>query len=229
MGRSASQSHLPRAGRSPSRSPAGGGGGPTSPRPKARMRAVKRITKKVYTQPYKSRMDKDGMMNEISFPLMYYTVNDYDNRTLHLPIASRHYLCVELAVNLPRDEPAHPTHLPELGDLGAWLPPGVRGAGAGPTVSSPLESDHHVPVEVDDSPFPVPSSHTKIVLFQGAVPYSALLDIFHQKSAIQSAVHIRQKRCQSGYTRPEKRTASKMKSVAIPAPAAVIQGSGRAL
>jgi hypothetical protein len=46
------------------------------PQIKTRMSAKKRIVKKVYSAPYKSRMDvKDALMNECSFPLVYYTVS----------------------------------------------------------------------------------------------------------------------------------------------------------
>ena len=45
------------------------------PSTKNKMIAKKRIIKKVYSAPYKSRMDvKDAFMNECSFPLVYYTV-----------------------------------------------------------------------------------------------------------------------------------------------------------
>ncbi|KAJ3041980.1 hypothetical protein HK097_002128, partial [Rhizophlyctis rosea] len=119
---------------------------------KSKMLALRRVTKKVYAAPYKSRMDvKDAFMNECSYPLVYYTVNDYESNDLHLPIREKEYLCVELSCILPlsKDAPANPV----------------------------LD----VPVEQDDSPFPVPEGHAKIVLFQGAVPYTSLLDVYHQK------------------------------------------------
>ncbi|KAI8838343.1 hypothetical protein BC829DRAFT_39476 [Chytridium lagenaria] len=53
----------------------GSPGSSPKPTPRSRMIALRRITKKVYAAPYKSRMDiKDAFMNEISYPLVYYTV-----------------------------------------------------------------------------------------------------------------------------------------------------------
>ncbi|KAJ3106701.1 hypothetical protein HDU96_008138 [Phlyctochytrium bullatum] len=129
---------------------------PTSPKPasRSRMIALRRITKKVYAAPYKSRMDiKDAFMNEISYPLVYYTVNDYESYDLHLEIREREYLCVELSVPLPNDASKK--------DLS--------------------EAIAAISIEEDSSPFPVPAGHSKIILFQGAVPFSSLLDIYQQK------------------------------------------------
>ncbi|KAI9323929.1 hypothetical protein DFJ73DRAFT_791461 [Zopfochytrium polystomum] len=124
---------------------------------KSRMVALRRITKKVYAAPYKSRMDvKDAFMNELSYPLIFYTVNDYESHDLHLPIWEREYLCVELSVNAPLD-PAAASALNHEGAVAA------------------------VSIEDDPSPFPIPRGYFKVVLFQGAVPYSSLLDIFQQK------------------------------------------------
>ncbi|KAJ3296726.1 hypothetical protein HK104_001287 [Borealophlyctis nickersoniae] len=134
---------------------------------KSRMIALRRVTKKVYAAPYKSRMDvKDAFMNECSFPLVYYTVNDYESRDLHLPICEREYLCVELSAIFPLPDSISPSS---------------------PTGPSPLE----VPLDVDNSPFPVPAGHGKVVLFQGAVPFSALLDIYQQKGlAVQNQLRL---------------------------------------
>ncbi|KAJ3211706.1 Fungalysin/Thermolysin Extracellular metalloproteinase 5 [Dinochytrium kinnereticum] len=124
------------------------------PAPRSRMIALRRITKKVYAAPYKSRMDiKDAFMNEISYPLVYYTVNDYESFDLHLEIKEREYLCVELSVTLPND--------PSRRDL--------------------ADEVAAISLEDDSAPFPVPAGCNKIILFQGAVPFSSLLDIYQQK------------------------------------------------
>lgn len=118
---------------------------------KSKMTALRRVTKKVYAAPYKSRMDvKDAFMNECSFPLVYYTVNDYESHDLHLPITDKEYLCVELSAVLPTSPSA------SLADL-------------------------EISVEADNTPFPTPPNHNKIILFQGAVPYSSLVDIYQHK------------------------------------------------
>ncbi|KAH6561827.1 hypothetical protein BASA60_011331 [Batrachochytrium salamandrivorans] len=101
-----------------------------------RMIAKRRITKKVFAAPYKCRMDvQDALMNECSFPLVYYTVNDFESHALHLPISEREYMCVELSLTVPDDQSSE---------------------------AYALATD-------------------AIVLFQGAVPYASLLDIYQQK------------------------------------------------
>ncbi|ORY43319.1 hypothetical protein BCR33DRAFT_717550 [Rhizoclosmatium globosum] len=140
----------------------------TSPA-KSRMVALRRITKKVYAAPYKSRMDvKDAFMNEIAYPLVYYTVNDYESTDLHLHIQEREYLCVELSVLIPSN-----IDTTQLRD----------------SLHSSTSSTMPLPPSVaeDSTPFPVPQGFKKVVLFQGAVPYTALLDVFLQKSSTNNS------------------------------------------
>ncbi|KAI8615331.1 hypothetical protein BC830DRAFT_309986 [Chytriomyces sp. MP71] len=135
---------------------------PQQPPTKSKMVALRRIAKKVYAAPYKSRMDvKDAFMNECAYPLVYYTVNDYESSDLHLHIQEKEYLCVELSVMVADQD---------------------QGGGYGHSSTAsvmPLPP----PVADDPTPFPVPDGFKKVVLFQGAVPYTALLDIFMQKGA----------------------------------------------
>ncbi|TPX42625.1 hypothetical protein SeMB42_g05051 [Synchytrium endobioticum] len=133
------------------------GSASTGSKSKSRMIALRRVKKKVYAAPYRSRMDvKDAFMNECSYPLVYYTVNDYESHDLHLPIHEREYLCVELSVAIPKSTSSDNSSVP-----------------------SPSETPDSI--DADDIPFPTPLGHDKIVLFQGAVPYSSLLEIFLQK------------------------------------------------
>ena len=124
---------------------------------KGGMVARKRITNKVYASPYKSRMDvKDAMMNECSFPLVFYTINDYEDENLHLTVTSGEYLCAELSVTVPK--------VPSR---------------EGYTRATELVAQ--VPLDQDTDPFPLPPSHEKIILFQGAVAFKALSDVYQQK------------------------------------------------
>lgn len=124
---------------------------------KSGMVARKRITNKVYASPYKSRMDvKDAMMNECSFPLVFYTINDYEDENLHLTVTSGEYLCAELSVTVPK--------VPSRD---------------GYTRATELVAQ--VPLDQDNDPFPLPPSHEKIILFQGAVAFKALSDVYQQK------------------------------------------------
>ncbi|KAJ3327998.1 hypothetical protein HDU76_010762 [Blyttiomyces sp. JEL0837] len=131
---------------------------------RSKMVALRRVCKKVYAAPYKSRMDvKDAFMNEISHPFIYYTVNDYESKDLHLPIREREYLCVELSVTAPLETES--------------------------LSRSSADAAAAVTIEEDPSPFPVPPGFYKVVLFQGAVPYNSLLDVYQQKGlAAQSQV-----------------------------------------
>ncbi|KAJ3018922.1 UNVERIFIED_CONTAM: hypothetical protein HDU68_010922 [Siphonaria sp. JEL0065] len=146
---------------------------------KSRMVALRRITKKVYAAPYKSRMDvKDAFMNEIAYPLVYYTVNDYESTDLHLHIQEREYLCVELSVLVPSSVASSLDDLMNGSGGDALLDEnGLRDSGS-------FNVDPNPPsVKEDSTPFPVPDGFKKVVLFQGAVPYTALLDVFLQKTS----------------------------------------------
>ncbi|KAI9341705.1 hypothetical protein BDR26DRAFT_933918 [Obelidium mucronatum] len=151
---------------------------------KSRMVALRRITKKVYAAPYKSRMDvKDAFMNEIAYPLVYYTVNDYESSDLHLHIQEREYLCVELSVLVPG---AIQSHLASVGIV-AVNDDGEAPDDAKLNEKSVMADSNVFPapptVAQDSTPFPVPHGFKKVVLFQGAVPYTALLDVFLQKTS----------------------------------------------
>ncbi|KAI8920389.1 hypothetical protein DFJ77DRAFT_546453 [Powellomyces hirtus] len=136
--------------------------GSSLPRPKSKMVALQRIPKTVYAAPYKSRMDvKDAFMNECSYPLVYYTVNDYESHDLHLSIRENEYLCVELSVIIPDEQTKR--------DVGKW------------TATSGTDRVASISVDDDPAPFPAPPGCSKIVIFQGAVPYTSLLDIYQQK------------------------------------------------
>lgn len=140
---------------------------------KQKMIANERIVKKVFSAPYKSRMDvKDALMNECSYPLVYYTVNDFESLGLQLEINQNEYLCVELCILLPQ----------KLG-LDSDYTSMTRPQSAGE------KSNFN---DLDDlSPFPTPPDATKIILFQGAVPYLSLSDVYAQKSlAAQNSLKL---------------------------------------
>ena len=121
------------------------------------MIARKRITNKVFASPYKSRMDvKDAITNECSFPLVYYTINDFEDQNLHLSITSGEYLCAELSVTIPNTPTSQ-----------------------GYSRATALVSE--VTLDQDTDPFPLPPGYSKIILFQGAVAFKALSDVYQQK------------------------------------------------
>lgn len=138
---------------------------------KQKMVANTRIVKKVFSAPYKSRMDvKDALMNECSYPLVYYTVNDFESSNVQLEINQNEYLCVELCILLPQ----------KLG-LNSDFTSMTRSQSEKTNFNSTQ----------DLSPFPTPPETTKIVLFQGAVPFVSLSDVYAQKSlAAQNSVKL---------------------------------------
>ena len=124
---------------------------------KSAMTASKRITKKVYASPYKSRMDaKDPTTNECSYPLVYYTINDFEVETLHSIMVPGDYLCAELSVTIP-DNPNSAAYVQ----------------------ATSLVSE--ITIDQDRDPFPLPPNYTKVILFQGAVSFKALSDVYQQK------------------------------------------------
>jgi Uncharacterized conserved protein (DUF2045) len=109
--------------------------------------------------PYKYRMDvKDATTNEFAFPLVYYCVHDFEMDDLQLTLKPDEYLCVELSVTLP----------PDLNNI---------------SYQTATEFVAGISVTDDPSPFPLPNDFNKIVLFQGAVPFAALLETYMQKGA----------------------------------------------
>jgi Uncharacterized conserved protein (DUF2045) len=124
---------------------------------KSGMIAIKRITKKVYASPYKSRMDaKDPATNECSYPLVYYTINDFEVENLHSILLPNDYLCAELSVTIP-DNPTSAAYIE----------------------ATKLVSE--ITLDQDLDPFPLPPNYTKAILFQGAVSFKALSDVYQQK------------------------------------------------
>jgi hypothetical protein len=83
-------------------------------------------------------------------------VHDFDDAELHLLIKENDYLCVELSVTIP-------------------LEPSSAG------YYNATDAVKSISIDDDASPFPLPTDYTKLVLFQGAVPFSNLLDTYHQK------------------------------------------------
>ena len=72
----------------------------TAPHKKA-MVPVKHVTKRVYASPHKARMDKKTGDSEISYPTMYFCVNDFEDAFEETVILPGQYLCVELFCDIP--------------------------------------------------------------------------------------------------------------------------------
>lgn len=95
---------------------------------------------------------------------MYYAVNNFEDAELHLDIQPNEWLCVELAAVLPQN----PVSLGQFSDDDAYYELSDQ--------SGPLVEDLY-------SPFPCPPSATKVVFFQGAASFSALAQVFAERSS----------------------------------------------
>jgi hypothetical protein len=133
------------------------------------------VSTRVYALPTKSRMDVKDTSMECSYPLIYYVVDDYEEmfeQFEQLIVRENEYLCVELAVTIPSKSNDDEEESDNDSDDDYYEPRNHR--------SSRLTYQ-----PITNGPFPpqVRSCDTKITLFQGAAPYSALLDIYKQKAA----------------------------------------------
>ncbi|KAJ3218578.1 hypothetical protein HK099_005005 [Clydaea vesicula] len=103
---------------------------------------------------------------------VYYTINDYESKDLHLKIKEQQYLCVELSIVYPIAYIENAKNLDIEGLLNS------------------------IDLKKDSLPFPVPEGYKKIIFFQGAVPFSSLIEIYQQK-VITSNTGIQNKLKQS--------------------------------
>jgi len=119
-------------------------------------------------------MDIKDTSMECSYPLIYYVVDDYEEMFEQLIVREDEYLCVELAVTIPSKSNDDEEDSENDSDDDYYGRSGSR---------------HHRSRlsyrPMANGPFPpqVPSTDTKITLFQGAAPFSALLDIYKQKAS----------------------------------------------
>ncbi|KXS20291.1 hypothetical protein M427DRAFT_152151 [Gonapodya prolifera JEL478] len=175
---------------------------------RAVMRPLRRISRKVYPSAYRTNMADKESAHEPSFPHIYFSQLNFQDSELHLDVCPGEWLCVELAVVVPGGASGSAggssTSSPMLGRRGI----GVAAEGAGDvdtfydlpltgqtppvlrrasTSSSSLSAStgslsSSLPAHLQH-PFPTPAYHRKVVLFQGAVAYSALHDVYVQKAS----------------------------------------------
>ncbi|KAJ1964573.1 hypothetical protein H4R35_007136 [Dimargaris xerosporica] len=170
----------------------------------------KHVSKRVYALPSKQRVNVKDAHWECSYPYIYYVIDDYEDMFEQLIITEDEYLCVELAVTLlnggggdPFDSGAHPGKRMSMqsyatrDDMPLSPPPQVyyNDPRQDPWFQVPLDSEpptspmlsprssiHIMYPEKWSEPFrPLPRT-TKITLFQAAVSYQALLDMYTTRS-----------------------------------------------
>ena len=128
----------------------------------------KRVTKHVYASPNKSRMDKKTSQNTVSYPVLYFCVNDFEDAFEGMVIEEHEYLCVELFTTV---------------DLPAWAreqeDEDQEEATSGKVPTD--ESRNHAPQE-DGHDDDGEDGSLHVTLFQGAVAYSALQEAYQSKT-----------------------------------------------
>ena len=81
-------------------------------------------------------------------------------------IHEKEYLCVELSIILPLEDSSLTS------------------------MTRPTSASQVPLLNEDQTPFPTPPNSYKIVLFQGAVPYTSLLDVWTQKGLMQNSLKL---------------------------------------
>ncbi|KAJ2615641.1 hypothetical protein H4S08_001145 [Coemansia sp. RSA 1365] len=148
----------------------------------------KHVSKRVYALPNKSRMDrpKDNTTPpECSWPYIHYVIDDYEDMFEDMFVKKGEYLCVELSAripvpNLPDDTLATPPSGPISGNSEKPLSFASHDGGAGvfSSVRSRLTS--------------AASANTgtcKVVLFQGAASFGALVDNYVHRLSSKNMLH----------------------------------------
>ncbi|KAJ2226665.1 hypothetical protein IWW45_007360 [Coemansia sp. RSA 485] len=150
----------------------------------------KHVSKRVYALPNKSRMDrpKDNVSPpECSWPYIYYVIDDYEDMFEDMFIKKGEYLCVELSARIP--VPEDPLAAPPL-------PSSSKGA-AEPSekpvsVASQDANNNNNVFNSVRSRLTSAASGTgtcKVVLFQGAASFSALVDNYAHRLSSKNMLH----------------------------------------
>ena len=100
---------------------------------------------------------------------------------MHLAIHEKEYLCVELAIFLPKSLNSEEDSVFT-------------------SMTRADSSEIMWNMENELEPFPTPAGTTKVILFQGAVPFTSLMDVFTQKGlAAQNALKLSWSRLGASY------------------------------
>ena len=142
------------------------------PSPKRTMRVLKSIERRVYASPHKVRMDTKHHETSLSYPVIYFCVNDFEDAFQGLTISQGEYLTVELQLPVPLS-------------LGTVETVDMSGDGGDGVDESDLV-DEFMSEDPTQEATPLKTKRRDremLTLFQGAVPYSALLEVYQAKSS----------------------------------------------
>ncbi|KAJ2161629.1 hypothetical protein GGF46_001311 [Coemansia sp. RSA 552] len=146
----------------------------------------KHVSKRVYALPNKSRMDRPKDTTsppECSWPYIYYVIDDYEDMFEDMFVRKGEYLCVELSArvpvpNLPEDAAATPASGPMSGNSEKPISFASQNSSTGMfnSVRSRLTSASG-------------TGTSKIVLFQGAASFGALVDNYVHRLSSKNMLH----------------------------------------
>jgi len=103
------------------------------PAPGAPLNLLNKVTKRVYASPSKRRMDSKEGQTQVTYPMIYFAIDDFEHIYADLLVRPGQMLCVQLVASDPKTD-------------------------------------------------------RRSTVFQGSVPYDALLELFHWKSGWASLV-----------------------------------------
>ncbi|KAJ1841804.1 hypothetical protein LPJ73_005998 [Coemansia sp. RSA 2703] len=142
----------------------------------------KHVSKRVYALPNKSRMDrpKDNVTPpECSWPYIYYVIDDYEDMFEDMFIKKGEYLCVELSARIPVPEDP----------LAAPASKGVADSNEKPISVASQDGNVFNSVRSRLTSAASGTGTCKIVLFQGAASYSALIDNYVHRLSSKNMLH----------------------------------------
>ncbi|KAJ1933123.1 hypothetical protein GGF37_006831, partial [Kickxella alabastrina] len=145
----------------------------------------KHVSKRVYALPNKSRMDrpKDNTTPpECSWPYIYYVIDDYEDMFEDMFIKKGEYLCVELSARIPVPEDP-------LATAPKPMSKGVPSSSEKPVSMASQDGNVFNSVRSRLTSAASGTGTCKIVLFQGAASFSALIDNYVLRLSSKNMLH----------------------------------------
>ncbi|KAJ1670487.1 hypothetical protein GGF38_001493, partial [Coemansia sp. RSA 25] len=152
----------------------------------------KHVSKRVYALPSKSRMDRpkdNACPPECSWPYIYYVIDDYEDMFEDMFIKKGEYLCVELSARIP--VPGHAEEQLSLASPTKTMAMADGGSFASEKPVSYASQDGNVFNSVRSRLTSANSATgtTKVVLFQGAASFGALIDNYVHRLSSKNMLH----------------------------------------
>ncbi|KAJ1733522.1 hypothetical protein LPJ61_001516 [Coemansia biformis] len=147
----------------------------------------KHVSKRVYALPSRSRMDRPrdtASPPECSWPHIYYVIDDYEEMFEDMFIKKGEYLCVELSARIPA---------PNMPDDALATPPSGPLSGSSEKPVSLVSQDGSTgvfnSVRSRLTSAAASAGSCKIVLFQGAASFGALVDNYVHRLSSKNMLH----------------------------------------